>query len=114
MVCQNQTLADSACGPWRSTCTAGFRRLLARGLSDDEAKRWLVERYGDFVLYRPPVKSSTWLLWFGPFGLLAAGGITWVLIARRGRGRPSHSATARSGADTAAADVAQARALLDD
>ncbi|MFA7666517.1 MAG: cytochrome c-type biogenesis protein [Burkholderiaceae bacterium] len=91
LVCQNQTLADSNAG------LAGDLRHLVETMiiagSDDAAiKQHLVDRYGDFVLYRPPVRQNTWLLWFGPFGLLAVGALTWLLIARRNRivARPGH------------------------
>jgi cytochrome c-type biogenesis protein CcmH len=54
------------------------RTLIKSGKSDAEIKEFLVSRYGDFVLYRPPVKPTTWLLWFGPLILLL--GAAWVLI----------------------------------
>ena len=55
------------------------------GKTDDEIKAWLTDRYGDFVLYRPPVKSGTWLLWFGPFALLiVAVAVLLTYLRRRG------------------------------
>ena len=81
LVCQNQSLADST-APLAEDLRREVRQLAVAGKSDDEIKQFLVARYGDFVLYRPPVKRTTWLLWFGPFVLLAAGGVIWWLILR--------------------------------
>ena len=86
LVCQNQTLADS-----NAELAGDLRRevrvLATSGKSDDEIKAYLVARYGDFVLYNPPVKMTTWLLWGGPFALLVCGGLLWVSIgSRRERG----------------------------
>jgi len=55
------------------------RNLIKSGKSDAEIKTFLVDRYGDFILYRPPVKPTTWLLWFGPLALLLLAG--WVLFS---------------------------------
>ena len=69
LVCQNQTIADS-----NASLAIDLRnqvsRMLRQGKSEREIKRYMVERYGDFVLYDPPVKWQTWALWFGPFLLL--------------------------------------------
>lgn len=77
LVCQNESLAGS-----RADLAQDLRRevrtLIKSGKSDSEIKEFLVTRYGDFVLYRPPVKPTTWLLWFGPLLLLL--GAAWVLI----------------------------------
>jgi cytochrome c-type biogenesis protein CcmH len=77
LVCQNESLAGS-----RAELAMDLRRevraLIKSGKSDSEIKEYLVSRYGDFVLYRPPVKPTTWLLWFGPVLLLI--GAIWVLI----------------------------------
>ena len=72
LVCQNQTIADSH-AELALMLKRQVRGMLARGATDQQAIDFMVQRYGDFVLYRPPVKASTWLLWFGPFGLLLAG-----------------------------------------
>ena len=85
-----------------------MREQAAAGKSDDEIRDYLVARYGDFVLYDPPVKRTTWLLWFGPFALLAGGGVVWWQVLRR-RQRASASAPTRD-----PAVEARARALLDD
>jgi len=73
LVCQNQTIADSN-APLASDLRRQIRAQLADGASDREIIDYLVTRYGDFVLYRPPVKSTTWLLWAGP-GLLVLIGL---------------------------------------
>jgi cytochrome c-type biogenesis protein CcmH len=84
LVCQNQTLADSH-AELAADLRQEIRELMQKGLTDDEVKRYLVARYGDFVLYRPPLKSATWVLWFGPALLLVAGlaGLYGVLLRRR-------------------------------
>lgn len=85
LVCQNQTLADSN-AELADDLRREVRGLAKSGKSDDEIKAYLVARYGDFVLYNPPVKSTTWLLWGGPFALLLGGGILWwIVLQRRGR-----------------------------
>jgi cytochrome c-type biogenesis protein CcmH len=86
LVCQNQTLADSDAS-LAGDLRREVRALAVAGKSDGEIKDYLVARYGDFVLYDPPVKSLTWLLWFGPLLLLAAGGVVWLAIVRRRRGQ---------------------------
>jgi cytochrome c-type biogenesis protein CcmH len=72
LVCQNESLSGS-----RSDLANDLRReiriLIKEGKSDDQIRTFMVERYGDFVLYNPPVKPITWLLWIGPFVMLAIG-----------------------------------------
>jgi cytochrome c-type biogenesis protein CcmH len=85
LVCQNQTIADSNSG-LAIDLRNQVREMLQQGMSDQQVVRFMVERYGDFVLYRPPVKGSTWLLWFGPF-LLFAGGLTLLVAKLRKRDR---------------------------
>jgi cytochrome c-type biogenesis protein CcmH len=72
LVCQNQTIADSH-ADLAIDLKNEVREKLAQGMSDDDIRKYMVDRYGDFVLYRPPVKSTTWLLWFGPFLFLIIG-----------------------------------------
>jgi cytochrome c-type biogenesis protein CcmH len=85
LVCQNQTLADSNAG-LAEDLRKEVRTLAEQGKSNDEIKQFLTTRYGDFVLYNPPVKRITWLLWFGPFMLLAAGaGIFFFIVSRRSK-----------------------------
>jgi cytochrome c-type biogenesis protein CcmH len=84
LVCQNQTLADSK-ADLAEDLRQEIRELMQKGQSDEEVKRYLVARYGDFVLYRPPMRSATWLLWFGPAVLLVAGLTTLYLVLLRRR-----------------------------
>jgi cytochrome c-type biogenesis protein CcmH len=69
LVCQNQTIADSNADLARDL-RREVRQMLVQGKSEAEIREFMVARYGDFVLYRPPLKSITVLLWFGPFALL--------------------------------------------
>jgi cytochrome c-type biogenesis protein CcmH len=84
LVCQNQSLAESNAG-LAVDLRNQIREQLARGASEREVVDFMVARYGDFVLYRPPLKASTLFLWFGPFILLIAG--IYVLIRRIRRQR---------------------------
>ena len=89
LVCQNETLADS-----NAELAVDLRReirgMLVDGKSDPEITEFLVARYGDFVLYNPPVKPTTMMLWYGPFVLLALGILIAVItIRRRGRATPT-------------------------
>ena len=72
LVCQNQTIADSDAGLAKDLRKEVFEMMRA-GQSDDEIKRFLTDRYGDFVLYRPPFKSTTLVLWIGPIVILVIG-----------------------------------------
>lgn len=82
LVCQNESLAGS-----RSDLANDLRReirtLIQEGKSDDQIRTFMVERYGDFVLYRPPVKPITWLLWIGPFVILVIGIVVLLSYLRR-------------------------------
>ena len=82
LVCQNQTLADSN-APLAEDLRREVREMIAKNMSDQEIIDFLVERYGDFVLYRPPLRATTTLLWIGPFLLLAVAGTALVLAVRR-------------------------------
>lgn len=84
LVCQNQTLADSN-APLAEDLRREVREMIAKNMSDQEIIDFLVQRYGDFVLYRPPVKATTTLLWIGPFLLLVGGAIALVIVLRRRR-----------------------------
>jgi len=83
--CQNQSLADS-----NAQIAQDLRRevlqLMQQGHDDAQIKQFLVARYGEFVLYQPPLQPGTWLLWGGPLLLLGAGGLVVLGIVRR-RGR---------------------------
>lgn len=106
LVCQNQSLADSN-APLAEDLRREVRALAATGKNDEQIKEFLVARYGDFVLYDPPVKRITWLLWFGPFVLLAGGvGIWWMIARRRRKGDDDDGPSPPSGVD-------KARELLD-
>ena len=84
LVCQNQTLAESN-APLAEDLRNQLRERMREGKSDKEVVDFLVERYGDFVLYRPPLKSTTVLLWFGPLLLLVAGFAVLMRRVRRKR-----------------------------
>jgi cytochrome c-type biogenesis protein CcmH len=85
LVCQNQSIDDSNAGLAKDLRVLLRERLVA-GDSDAEIKEFLVERYGDFVLLKPPVKASTYVLWYGPLavGVLGAIGVAVFLLRRRG------------------------------
>jgi cytochrome c-type biogenesis protein CcmH len=83
-VCQNQSLAESE-APLAADLREEVREQLAAGKSDAEIKQYLTDRYGDFVLYRPRFAARTWLLWLGPFLLLAVGIAVVVGFVRRSR-----------------------------
>ena len=84
-MCQNETLADSNAPIARDLRNQIFQ-LMQQGKSDDEIKQYLVARYSDYVLYDPPLKPGTWLLWFGPLLILCAGsGVVLVAIRKRSR-----------------------------
>ncbi|HEY1077347.1 MAG TPA: cytochrome c-type biogenesis protein [Fontimonas sp.] len=104
LVCQNQSIADSN-APLAADLRVKVREQLAAGRSDSEIHDYVTERFGDFVLYRPPLRASTWLLWFGPFVLLGLGLLLAFRMARR-----------RAAAAPAAikADGARLRKLLDE
>jgi cytochrome c-type biogenesis protein CcmH len=83
LVCQNETLADSRADLAEDLRTQ-IREQMKAGKSDQEILAFLTQRYGDFVLYKPPVKSTTYLLWFGPFILLFAGaGVLYSYLKHR-------------------------------
>ena len=73
-VCQNQNLADSD-AQLAHDLRAKVHEMLIAGNTDNEIKQYMVDRYGDFVLYRPPVQQNTYLLWIGPFVILLIGAI---------------------------------------
>ena len=83
LVCQNETIAASH-ADLAVDLRAQIRGQLKAGRSDREIMDYMVQRYGDFVLYRPPLKPITWLLWGGPFVLLVVMlGALWRLLKRR-------------------------------
>jgi len=84
VVCQHEAIADSPAG-----IASDMRRLVreevAAGRTDKQIRQDLVRRYGDFVLFKPPVRVGTWLLWFGPLAALLAVGAALLVLARRRR-----------------------------
>ncbi len=84
VVCQHEAIADSPAG-----IAADMRRLvreeIAAGRSDAQVRTDLVQRYGDFVLFTPPLRAGTWLLWFGPLAALLATGAGLLFVSRRRR-----------------------------
>ena len=85
LVCQNSTLADSS-APLAEDLRKEIRAQMRAGKSDQEVIDYLVERYGDFVRYRPPVNNSTALLWFGPFLILIIGGFVLYRVLKKHAG----------------------------
>ena len=82
LVCQNQSLADSD-AELAHDLRAEVYGMVQAGNSDEQIVEFLVARYGDFVLYNPPVKPSTYLLWFGPFVLMLLAGVLLLRAVRR-------------------------------
>lgn len=82
LVCQNESLAGSR-SELANDLRQQIRILIQEGKSDDQIRSYMVERYGDFVLYRPPVKPLTWLLWVGPFIALLLGIAALILFQKR-------------------------------
>lgn len=104
MVCQNQTLAESN-APLALDMRRQIREQLAQGRDEAQIRDYFEQRYGAFVRYDPPFMPSTWLLWLGPFALLALG--LWSLariVLRRQRAAP---------ADLTPAERSRAQALLE-
>jgi cytochrome c-type biogenesis protein CcmH len=112
--CQNQTLADSS-APLAVDLRQEIRELIAKGQSDQQVKDYLVARYGDFVLYRPPVKGITLLLWFGP-ALVLLGGLAalFTTLKRRNARIEADKAAAPQEAPLSDADARRAQGLLAD
>jgi cytochrome c-type biogenesis protein CcmH len=82
VVCQNESLAESR-APLAKDLRDEVRGLMRQGRTDDEVVNYLKARYGDFVLYRPPFKPVTYLLWLGPALFLGIGGLAWFVAIRR-------------------------------
>lgn len=99
MVCQNESL-DASNADLAKDLRHQIFDMMQAGKSDDQIKQYLVARYSDFVLYDPPLKTSTVLLWFGPAALvLAGGGIVLVLLRRRAKPAAQIATTAETGDD---------------
>jgi cytochrome c-type biogenesis protein CcmH len=93
LVCQNQTIADSNAA-LALDLRNQIRAQIAEGRSDAQIRDYMVERYGDFVLYRPPFKASTLALWLGPAALLVVGAFIFWGVVRRRRVEPAAAAGA--------------------
>lgn len=83
-VCQNQSLVDSNADLARDL-RRNIYQMIRQGQEQEEITAYMVSRYGDFVLYRPPVQANTYLLWFGPFLFLLAGMLVLVAVVGRQR-----------------------------
>ena len=103
LVCQNQTIAESN-AQLAADLRNQVREQIAAGKTDREIIDFVTARYGDFVLYRPPFKARTWLLWLGPFALLVVVAAIVVTFIRRSKAAPA----------PAPADPAAVKALLDE
>ena len=86
VMCQNQSLADSNALVARDL-RKEVLQLMHEGRNDGEIKQFLVQRYGEFVLYRPRMEERTWLLWFGPMLLVIAGALLVTVLVRRNANR---------------------------
>jgi len=87
VVCQNQSIDDSN-APLAKDLRELVRERLVAGDSNEEVLTYVTARYGDFVLLEPPVRASTWLLWYGPAALLVVGGVGAAVWLRRQRREP--------------------------
>lgn len=94
LVCQNESLNDSS-APLAADLRRDVFEQMRSGKSDEEIKTWLTTRYGEFVLYDPPLRGGTWLLWFGPLLVLAAGAAGVAMTVRR-RARAAVTDSTRS------------------
>lgn len=109
--CQNQNIADSD-APIAMDLRREIHRMLGEGKSDDEIVDYLVDRYGDFVRYNPPVNARTWLLWYGPWLMLGGGlGVLALIVLRRRR--PAAPSAAAGSGNTGSDLSAEERARLD-
>ncbi len=91
LVCQNESLNDSS-APLAADLRRDVFEQMQAGRSDAEIKNWLTARYGDFVLYDPPLRGGTWLLWFGPLLILVIGAlVVFFNVRRRATAAPTHA-----------------------
>lgn len=93
VVCQHESIADSPAGI-AADLRGLVREQIAAGKTDAQIKDDLIRRYGDYVLFQPPMRIGTWLLWFGPFALAAGACVVLVLRARRRRAEEAAPLTA--------------------
>ena len=85
LVCQNENLAASNADLAKDLRDEVYEMITVKKLGEKEVKDFLIARYGDFVLYKPPVKKSTWLLWFGPFVMLGLGLVILLMVTRKNK-----------------------------
>ena len=107
LVCQNESLAESQAS-LAADLRYEVRGLVAKGQDEAQIKKYLTDRYGDFVLYKPPLAPRTWILWFGPFVLLGVGLGMVFIFARRSRAAPASTAA------KVAMDQAALKKILDE
>ncbi|AHF03570.1 cytochrome C biogenesis protein [Marichromatium purpuratum 984] len=93
LVCQNESLAGSQAGVAQDLREEVYA-MMREGQSREEVVDFLVARYGDFVLYDPPIKPSTYILWFGPFVLVGGAGLLLWRAIRRKKAEPEQDLTA--------------------
>jgi len=105
LVCQNESLAGSH-AELAEDLRREIRNQMKLGKNDEEVVTYLTDRYGDFVLYKPPLRSYTLLLWFGPLLFLAVGGVAWYFTLKRRRAM-------RATDEVSATDLKAAADLLD-
>lgn len=98
LVCQNESLADSSADLAKDLRLEVFEQM-QQGKNDDEIKHYLTARYSDFVLYNPPLRGGTMLLWFAPLLLLLIGGFVVFRIVRRRAAAPRNLPPAASSED---------------
>lgn len=84
VVCQHEAISDSPAGI-AADMRALVREQVAAGKTDEEVRSDLVRRYGDYVLFTPPVRAATWLLWFGPFAAVVLVGVWFIVRSRKNR-----------------------------
>lgn len=85
LVCQGESIDESG-SPFAADVRRLVREQIAAGKTDKQIQDFLVARYGDFILMKPPVQPDTWLLWLAPFAVLAVGGaVAWVTVKKAGR-----------------------------
>lgn len=100
LVCQNESLAGSH-AELAEDLRREIRDQMKQGKDDKQVVEYLVARYGDFVLYKPPFKPLTLVLWLGPFFFLLVGGVIWWTVLKRRRAQPEATANAQARAEAA-------------
>lgn len=106
VVCQNESIAESN-AVLAADLRAVVRERVAAGDTDEEVRDYMVARYGDFVLLKPPFEADTWILWLGPFAVVLLGAIAIAAYLRGRRGQPEAQALT-------AAEKKRLDALLED